>query len=90
MKLNLQEAFAVLKKRLGSHRAAAKALGINSDHYCAIRNGRANIPARTENYIILKASELNEGDVIILSTSPTSTATSLTQSPLPGCDHYAK
>lgn len=55
----LQKAFCSLRQKLNSHGAAARTLGISRDHYCAIRNGRVNIPQRTADYIILKASELD-------------------------------
>lgn len=54
----LQDAFGTLRQKLGSHSTAAQTLGINRDHYCAMRNGRVKIPQRTADYIILKASEL--------------------------------
>jgi hypothetical protein len=53
----LQKAFDCLRQRHGSHGAVAKALGMHRDHYCAMRNGRASIPRRTADYIILKAQE---------------------------------
>lgn len=57
MNYDLTEAFASLLKKYGSHSLVAKKLGISPDHYRKIRNGRANIPPRTANYIILKAYE---------------------------------
>ena len=57
---HLQKAFCSLRQKLGSHSAAARTLGINRDHYCAMRNGRVNIPQRTADYIILKAQEAVE------------------------------
>lgn len=48
-----------LQSFLGNHGNAAKFLGISRDHYCAIRNGRVNIPKRTASYIILKASQVS-------------------------------
>lgn len=57
MNPDLTEAFASLLKKYGSHSHVAKKLGISPDHYRKIRNGRANIPPRTANYIILKAYE---------------------------------
>lgn len=63
MKKDLQEAFEAIRRKLGSHGAAAKELGINRDHYCAMRNGRANIPARTADYILLKAQEIEGQDM---------------------------
>lgn len=57
MNSDLTEAFASLLKKYGSHSHVAKKLGISPDHYRKIRNGRANIPPRTANYIILKAYE---------------------------------
>lgn len=58
MNNNLQVAFRMLQEKFGSHSAAACNLGINRDHYCAMRNGRANIPLRTAEYILLKAAEV--------------------------------
>lgn len=58
MNKNLQVAFRMLREKFGSHSAAACNLGINRDHYCAMRNGRANIPQRTAEYILLKAAEV--------------------------------
>ena len=57
MDQNLNSAFAILKEELGTHGAAASYLGITRDHYCALRNGRAHIPKRTAELIILKAKE---------------------------------
>lgn len=56
--MNLPEAYTQLRERFGSHGAAAKFLGMTEQHYNALRNGRANMPQRTADYIILKASEL--------------------------------
>jgi hypothetical protein len=56
--VNLSDAYARLRDRFGSHGAAAKELGLTQQHYNALRNGRANIPRRTADYIILKALEL--------------------------------
>lgn len=57
--MTLQEAYLLLKKRLGSHRAAARHLKMTEQHYNAIRNGRANVPLWREDQILLKASELD-------------------------------
>lgn len=57
MDANIDFAFARLKTKFGTHGAAAKFLGMTRDHYCALRNGRANIPARTAEYIMFKAQE---------------------------------
>lgn len=56
----LKNAFAELCRRFGSHCAAAENLGIARDHYRRLRNGRANIPQRTADYILLKAKEAAE------------------------------
>lgn len=55
MEPTLSSAFDILKDKLGTHGAAASYLGITRDHYCALRNGRAHIPNRTAELIILKA-----------------------------------
>lgn len=52
---NLNSAFDILKDKLGTHGAAASYLGMTRDHYCALRNGRAHIPKRTAELIVLKA-----------------------------------
>lgn len=57
MDLNLNSAFSILKDKLGTHGAAASYLGMTRDHYCALRNGRAHIPKRTAEFIVLKAKE---------------------------------
>ncbi len=67
---HLQKAFCSLRQKLGSHSAAARTLGINRDHYCAMRNGRVNIPQRTADYIILKASELESGPAVVPPSEP--------------------
>ena len=59
MEKDLQNAFVVLRETYGAHRLAAIAIGITPDHYRKIRNGRANIPQRTADYIVLKASEFS-------------------------------
>ena len=41
-----------------SHSKAASTLGFSRDHYRALRNGRVRIPARTVEYIMLKAREV--------------------------------
>lgn len=66
----LMEAFEALKLRYGTHSTAAMHLGITIDHYCALRNGRANIPQRTADYILLKAKEAVEDMPDISSTAP--------------------
>ena len=53
----LSEAYGQLRVRFKTHGAAAKYLGMTEQHYNALRNGRANIPPRTAEYIILKALE---------------------------------
>ncbi|EGW50074.1 hypothetical protein HMPREF1022_02896 [Desulfovibrio sp. 6_1_46AFAA] len=52
---NLNSAFDILRDKLGTHGAAASYLGMTRDHYCALRNGRAHIPKRTAELIVLKA-----------------------------------
>lgn len=54
----LNSAFGILKDKLGTHGAAANFLGMTRDHYCALRNGRAHIPKRTAELIVLKAKEV--------------------------------
>lgn len=56
--MNIQDAFTTLAQFYGSHSMAASELGFSRDHYRAMRNGRANVPARTANLILLKAQEL--------------------------------
>lgn len=58
MDKKLQDAFEVLRRQHGSHSAVAKHIGITGDHYCALRNGRANMATRTADYILLKAQEV--------------------------------
>ncbi len=60
MEESLKNAFEILCRRFGNHGKAAKALGFTRDHYCALRNGRAKIPRRTAEYILLKANELEQ------------------------------
>lgn len=60
MNNELEKAFAALRKKYGTHCAAAEHLGIYRDHYRRLRNGRANIPQRTADYILLKAKEAVE------------------------------
>ena len=61
MDKNLQSAFVILQERYGAHCLAATAIGITPDHYRKMRNGRANIPQRTADYIILRAFEPESG-----------------------------
>lgn len=63
--MDINTAFKNLHGSLGSHSAAAKFLGITPQHYTALRNGRANIPQRTADYIILKALELEFGPTVV-------------------------
>lgn len=56
----ISNAFKILKAHFKSHSAAALALGFTKDHYRALRNGRANIPPRTAEYILLKAAEVED------------------------------
>lgn len=62
MTQHLEKAFADLLQKYGSHSHAAKCLGIAPDHYRKMRNGRVNIPQRTADYIILKASSSGNSD----------------------------
>lgn len=57
MEKKLSDAFNILRLAYKTHCDAARHLGINRDHYRAMRNGRVNIPQRTADYIILKAQE---------------------------------
>lgn len=57
MNTELKNAFDTLRLKHGSHCAAAESIGIARDHYRRLRNGRANIPQRTAEYILLKAAE---------------------------------
>lgn len=59
MKKDLLNAFTTLLAHHGSHCAVARSIGLTQDHYRAMRNGRVNIPQRTADYIILKASEVD-------------------------------
>ena len=61
--MDLSNAYALLYQRFGTHGAAAQYLGMTQQHYAALRNGRANVPARTAEYIILKAQELSGVDM---------------------------
>ena len=70
MKIELQSAFEALRVKHGSHSAASRILGINRDHYCAMRNGRANIPQRTAEFIIMKASEAETFPTILPPVEP--------------------
>lgn len=56
--MDIKQAFSVLREHLGPDRACASLVGVKPQHYEAMRNGRVNIPARTADYIILKASGL--------------------------------
>ena len=58
--MDINTAFQNLQDSLGSHSAAAKFIGMTPQHYTALRNGRANIPQRTADYILLKAKEAME------------------------------
>ena len=55
--MNLPDAYARLRDRYGTHGAAAKYLNMTEQHYNALRNGRANMPPRTAEFIIMKALE---------------------------------
>lgn len=57
--MTLSEAYRHLKKHFGTHGAAAEYLGFAGQHYDALRNGRANMPQRTAEYIIMKAQALS-------------------------------
>ena len=63
MQEDLQIACEALRKKYGSHGAVSRVLGINRDHYCALRNGRASIPKRTAELIVLKAREVEKQEV---------------------------
>lgn len=56
--MDIQRAFQIIKIFYGSHSKAASTLGFSRDHYRALRNGRVRIPARTVEYIMLKAREV--------------------------------
>ena len=56
--MNIEQAFSVLRERLGTDRMCASHIGVTPQHYNAMKNGRVSIPQRTADYIIMKASEL--------------------------------
>ena len=58
--MTLPEAYARLREHFGSHGTAAKHIGMTEQHYNALRNGRANMPERTKDYILLKATNLGD------------------------------
>jgi hypothetical protein len=66
----LRDAFEVLRQQCGSHTAAAKYLGMTNDHYSALRNGRAGMPKRTAEYIIMKTLEISTPAPPLSSISP--------------------
>ncbi len=53
--MTIEDAFEALRQKHGSHSAAARALNINVSHYRDLRNGRANMPARTKEFLLMKA-----------------------------------
>ena len=55
--MTIKEAHEILRQKKGTYGAVAEYLGMTRDHYCALRNGRRNLPKRTEDYIILKAEQ---------------------------------
>lgn len=57
MKSCIRAAFEILKRAYGTHTSAARSLDLTPEHYRALRNGRAHIPARTAEYIMFKAQE---------------------------------
>lgn len=59
----LSEAYSRLREHFGSHGAAAKYLGLTEQHYNALRSGRANMPKRTADYILMKAQDLSVSEV---------------------------
>lgn len=78
----LKNAFDTLRLKHGSHCAAAENIGIARDHYRRLRNGRANIPQRTAEYILLKAAEVEgecEQSFSFTPATPTSTLASIPQ-----------
>ena len=50
--MNLNEAFEKLALKYGSHTAAAEAIGYTPEYYRMLRNGRADVNKRAENYIL--------------------------------------
>ncbi len=55
--MTIREAFEALRKKHGSHSAAARALSINISYYRDIRNGRAKLTERMKELLLLKAAE---------------------------------
>jgi hypothetical protein len=53
----IQEIFTQLKARYGSHRAAAKALGINWRTYAGYRTGEYPLPLGRENHMRLLVAQ---------------------------------
>jgi len=53
----LTEAFEILRRKYGSHSAAARALSFNISHYRNLRNGRVRVPTRTADLILFRARE---------------------------------
>jgi len=58
--MTLEEAYQKLKSILGTHRAAAKYLGMAETHYNALRNGRNRVPVWRAEYIVFKTQALVE------------------------------
>ena len=57
----IKEVFSLLKARYGSHRAAAKALGISWRTYAGYRTGEYPLPQSRENHMrLLLAQPLPE------------------------------
>lgn len=58
-----REAFEALRKKHGSHSAAARALSINISYYRDIRNGRAKLTDRMKELLLMKATDETAGRV---------------------------
>ena len=59
--MNINEAFAILRKAHRTHTNAAAIIGLSPEHYSALRNSHAPIPNRTKELIIFKAKEASIG-----------------------------
>lgn len=59
--MDFKQAVDFLHTKLGSYRKVAIYLDMAETHLYALRTGRANLPKKTEEYVILKAKALRRG-----------------------------
>lgn len=60
--MNLEQAFDIIKSKLGTDQRCAKFLLITEGYFNAMRNGRVKVTKKNEAWIISKAEQLDKSE----------------------------